>query len=95
MPDAVPRRLLYEGDNSGAGELANWEAAAALAFQTQLILAGGLNADNVTAAISRVRPWGVDVSSGVEKERGVKDPDRIRAFVQAVRLCEQKGGESE
>jgi phosphoribosylanthranilate isomerase len=53
-----------------------------------VILAGGLNVENVADAISFVRPWGVDVSSGVERERGVKDPDKIKEFVARVRAIE-------
>ena len=81
-------RVLFESADSGVGEAADWERAARLALDTELMLAGGLDADNVATAIRRVRPWGVDVSSGVEKSRGVKDPDRIAAFVSAVRELE-------
>ena len=90
--EAVPPRILFEGSRSGVGALANWDAAAALASRTQLILAGGLNAANVAAAIAGVRPAGVDVSSGVESAPGVKDPRLIAHFIQAARAaCADKG----
>ncbi len=87
MPSTVPERLLFEGARSGTGERSDWGVAARWARRTDLILAGGLDAGNVGAAIRRVRPYGVDVSSGVEREPGVKDPQRIRAFVAAVRAA--------
>lgn len=83
--DAIPERLLFEGLDSGTGEVCDWSQARALARTTQLVLAGGLNPDNVADAIAQVRPFGVDVSSGVESERGVKDFDRIIHFVSAAR----------
>ena len=79
------RRFLLESARSGAGERADWNAAAALAPVGELVLAGGLDATNVAEAIATVRPFGVDVSSGVERERGVKDPALIRAFVSTAR----------
>lgn len=88
---AVPgdvRTFVYEGPSSGAGETVNWEQAAALSKDRQMILAGGLDADNVARAIATVRPWGVDVSSGVEKAPGEKDVSRIRQFVRAARAAE-------
>jgi phosphoribosylanthranilate isomerase len=55
-----------------------------------LILSGGLNGDNVGQAIERVRPWGVDVSSGVELEQGIKSSDRISVFVDAAHVADTK-----
>ncbi|MET0661387.1 MAG: phosphoribosylanthranilate isomerase [Steroidobacteraceae bacterium] len=85
VPDPLPTRLLFEGPVSGTGEVADWNRAAELARATQLILAGGLNPTNVAAAIARVRPYGVDVSSGVESAPGVKDVEKIREFVRVAR----------
>jgi phosphoribosylanthranilate isomerase len=87
-PQSPPARLLFEGAKSGSGRTADWEQARALASRTQLILAGGLDAGNVADAIRRVRPWGVDVSSGVEKRRGQKDPRMIHEFVARVRALD-------
>jgi phosphoribosylanthranilate isomerase len=84
-PQPLPPRMLFEGPSSGIGELADWGRAAELAGQTEVILAGGLNARNVAEAIDAVRPFGVDVSSGVEEVPGVKDPGKIHAFVRAAR----------
>jgi phosphoribosylanthranilate isomerase len=84
-PASVPSRLLFEGAVSGAGKTADWDAAAKLARTTQLVLAGGLNASNVAAAITSVAPFGVDVSSGVEAAPGVKDPMKIHEFVRNAR----------
>jgi phosphoribosylanthranilate isomerase len=81
--------VLFEAAVSGQGALADWQRAAELARGRQLVLAGGLTPDNVGEAIATVRPWGVDVSSGVESKRGVKDLGRIAAFFQAVREAEQ------
>lgn len=82
---ASESRILFEGPNSGQGQLADWARARRLARKTQLVLAGGLHIDNVVPAIEAVHPWGVDVSSGVERNRGVKDLHKIEAFVNAVR----------
>ncbi len=83
-------RALFEAAASGAGQTPDWERARALAVVTRLVLAGGLHPDNVAEAIRRVRPWGVDVSSGVEAERGVKDAQKIAAFIAAVRGVERE-----
>lgn len=84
-PAAWPERFLYEGPRSGAGAAADWDEARALVGRGDLVLAGGLRPDNVAAAIERVRPFGVDVSSGVESAPGRKDAVRIREFVEAAR----------
>jgi phosphoribosylanthranilate isomerase len=79
------QRILFEGPVSGVGSTSDWHSAAQLARTTQLILAGGLNATNVADAIAAVRPYGVDVSSGIEASPGIKDPARIHEFVQRAR----------
>jgi phosphoribosylanthranilate isomerase len=72
---------------SGQGVTGDWSEAARLAVHSQLILAGGLTADNVAAAIESVRPFGVDVSSGVEEHPGKKSPARIATFVATARAA--------
>ena len=84
----LPDRLLFEGTHSGSGRVADWDEARGLARVAEVILAGGLTADNVGDAVTFVRPWGVDVSSGVERARGEKDPGMIREFVARVRAIE-------
>lgn len=74
------------GSAGGAGVVTDWDLAARLARRTPLLLAGGLDPDNVDAAIRRVRPLGVDVSTGVERD-GVKDSGRIAAFVAAAKAA--------
>ncbi len=86
-PAECPPRLLFEGTRSGSGELGDWQQAATLARRTRLVLAGGLNADNVVAAIRAVRPFGVDASSGLESRPGYKDTAKIKEFVQAARAA--------
>lgn len=91
-PATIPagETVLFEAADSGQGERADWQRAAELAPGRQLVLAGGLTPGNVGEAIATVRPWGVDVSSGVESRRGVKDVARIAAFIDAVRAAERK-----
>jgi phosphoribosylanthranilate isomerase len=92
VPDTVmvSGPFVYEGAESGAGETVDWSRAAEIAGHGSMILAGGLTPANVGEAIARVRPWGVDVSSGVELERGVKDSELIRQFIGAVRAAEKE-----
>jgi phosphoribosylanthranilate isomerase len=87
LPAPLPARILFEGPASGRGAVSDWSAAGALARRTQLVLAGGLNEANVSAAIARVRPFGLDVSSGVEERPGVKSPAAIMSFVETVRAA--------
>jgi phosphoribosylanthranilate isomerase len=87
VPMVLPSRILFEGPGSGTGAVSDWALAASLARRTQLVLAGGLSAANIAAALARVRPWGVDVSSGVESQPGVKNPAEIVKFVTAVRAA--------
>jgi len=86
---SLPSRCLFESSSSGSGERADWIAAVRVARMTELILAGGLDPSNVGEAVRAVRPFGVDVSSGVESSRGVKDAARIREFIRAARAAEQ------
>ncbi len=83
-----PPRILFESAHSGSGKKADWKVAARFAATTQVILAGGLDRDNVASAVRAVNPWGVDVSSGVEISRGIKDPEKIRKFVARARATE-------
>jgi phosphoribosylanthranilate isomerase len=71
----------------GTGKVSSWERAAAMktAVGKPILLAGGLTPENVREAIASVNPWGVDVSSGVEKEPGVKDIRKVKQFIERVR----------
>jgi phosphoribosylanthranilate isomerase len=82
-----PGRVLFEGPVSGSGQTTDWDMAAELAQRGQVILAGGLNPLNVGTAVRRVRPFGVDVSSGVEDAPGVKNRGKIEQFVAAARAA--------
>ena len=74
-----------DSSRGGTGHVFDWNLALRAKKQGPVILAGGLNQYNVYTAIHRVRPYGVDVCSGVEKSAGVKDPQKISEFIKAVR----------
>jgi len=83
----------HGGASGGTGKRFDWERVAGVVRAVvgvtggKVIVAGGLNAENVGAAIAAFAPWGVDVASGVEASAGKKDPERLRAFVAAVRAA--------
>ena len=87
-PGELPARVLLESARSGHGERADWSEARRLSRRCEVVLAGGLDVRSVAAAVEDVRPFGVDVSSGVESSRGVKDPQLIREFVAAARAAD-------
>jgi phosphoribosylanthranilate isomerase len=72
------------GSWGGAGATWDWAAAASVAARFPLLLAGGLTAENVAGAVAAVKPWGVDVASGVETN-GQTDPEKVRAFVRRAK----------
>ena len=74
------------GIPGGTGEAFDWSLVPQ-GLSKPVILAGGLTAENVTQAIAQVRPYAVDVSGGVEKAKGIKDAEKIRAFMQAVKTA--------
>jgi phosphoribosylanthranilate isomerase len=88
---AWPREALLLVDahdperRGGTGVTSDWDAAARLASRRRVLLAGGLNTDNVATAVARVQPFGVDVSSGVEAAPGIKDHGRMQAFFRVLR----------
>lgn len=80
--------VLLDAANPGSGEVFDWALAGDLPEGQKLVIAGGLHAGNVAAAVSKVRPWGVDVTSGVEASPGVKDPMKVKSFVEAAKRAE-------
>lgn len=77
--------LLLDATSPGSGEVFDWSLAEGVPVDRRLILAGGLTPANVAEAIATVRPWGVDVSSGVEVAEGIKDPRKVLAFCRRAR----------
>ena len=97
-PEEYPRVHLDAAGQplpGGSGVRPDWEACSRLVGSDpgrKFVLAGGLTPENVGDALTSVRPWGVDVSSGIERAPGVKDPERMRAFVAAVEAFERGHG---
>lgn len=83
--DAIQLDAYRAGALGGTGHVFDWELAAPLAARRRVVLAGGLTPGNVAEAIAVVRPWRVDVASGVEDSPGVKSATKIRAFAEATR----------
>jgi len=81
--------LLVDGPSPGSGELFDWRLAEGVEDADRLIVSGGLTPENVHGAIEQLRPFGVDVASGIEMTPGVKDPRKMKAFVDAVRRADE------
>jgi phosphoribosylanthranilate isomerase len=80
----------HTGQYGGTGRTTDWDVARRAAASHRIILAGGLKVENVAAAVRIVRPYGIDVASGVESSPGKKDHGRLREFIQEVRRAERK-----
>jgi phosphoribosylanthranilate isomerase len=87
-PDLVMLDSWSADQRGGTGRTWDWELARPLISSRRVFIAGGLEPGNVGSVVSGFKPYGVDVSSGVESTIGVKDPAKVRAFVRAVRLAE-------
>ena len=81
---------LFEGPMSGTGNLVNQERAKIACDSKKVLLAGGLNIENITNVLTHVRPFGVDVSSGVEIERGIKSEQKLIEFIRIVRAFDKE-----
>jgi phosphoribosylanthranilate isomerase len=77
--------VLLDAAHPGSGQVFDWALVADVPEGQRLVIAGGLDPSNVGSAITRVRPWGVDVVSGVEISPGVKDPMKLKAFIEAAK----------
>ena len=83
--------ILVDSHAPGSGEVFDWSLAEGAPLNRRVILAGGLTPENVAEAIDAVRPWGVDVSTGVEASPGHKDARKVREFVLNARRCRPAG----
>jgi len=90
-PDPIMLDSWSSDQRGGTGRTWDWEAARALLQTREVFIAGGLEPGNVGKVVSEFKPYGVDVSSGVEARVRVKDPEKIRAFIRAVRHAEVLG----
>jgi len=90
-PDPIMLDSWSPDQRGGTGRTWNWELARPLLTSRKVFIAGGLEPGNVGRVVTSFKPYGVDVSSGVEASVRVKDPDKVRAFVHAVRLAEILG----
>ncbi len=88
-PAAVLVDSFVEGQMGGTGHVAPWQLLADFDPGVPLILAGGLTPENVAEAIAAVKPWGIDVASGVESSPGRKDPEKVVRFIEASRSASQ------
>lgn len=79
--------IMLDNPKPGSGEVFDWSMIDGLPDGKRLLLAGGLTPDNVAGAVSLVEPWGVDVSTGVEKSAGLKDPAKLRLFIANARAA--------
>jgi phosphoribosylanthranilate isomerase len=86
-PEYDAHAILLDAPHPGSGQVFDWSLAAELPAGQRLIIAGGLTADNVGAAIAQAQPWGVDAVSGIERQPGRKDPIKMREFIAAARTA--------
>lgn len=80
--------VMLDAPSPGSGQVFDWQLAEGVPDGVRFLLAGGLTEHNVAEAVARVRPWGVDVVTGVEESPGRKDPRKVRAFIAAAKAAE-------
>ena len=90
-PDPIMLDSWSGNQRGGTGRIWDWDLARPLLAERQVFIAGGLEPGNVGKVVRGFKPYGVDVSSGVEARVRVKDPDKVRAFIRAVRIAEMLG----
>ena len=85
--------ILIDGLSPGSGEVFDWQLMNEIPLGLRVILSGGLHPANVAEGIDKARPWGIDVSSGVEKSHGLKDPVKMRQFIANARAAAREIGD--